>query len=127
MSIRVGVDIGGTFTDFCVYDDATGVMQTFKTFSTPTTPGAEVMNGVAELERRFGHPPADISYFTHGTTVGVNTVIQRRGAALALSLAPLLKPRLLVRKQSLWRCCTLMPIRRMNGLRAMRSWLPHLK
>jgi len=84
MSIRVGVDIGGTFTDFCVYDDATGVMQTFKTFSTPTTPGAEVMNGVAELERRFGHPPADISYFTHGTTVGVNTVIQRRGAALAL-------------------------------------------
>ena len=51
MSIRVGVDIGGTFTDFCVYDDATGVMQTFKTFSTPTTPGAEVMNGVAELER----------------------------------------------------------------------------
>ena len=84
MSIRVGVDIGGTFTDFCVYDDATGAMQTFKTFSTPTTPGAEVMNGVAELEQRFGHPPADISYFTHGTTVGVNTVIQRRGAALAL-------------------------------------------
>ena len=84
MSIRVGVDIGGTFTDFCVYDDATGAMQTFKTFSTPTTPGAEVMKGVAELERRFGHPPTDIEYFTHGTTVGVNTVIQRRGAALAL-------------------------------------------
>ncbi len=84
MSIRVGVDIGGTFTDFCVYDEQSGAMQTFKTFSTPATPGAEVINGVAELERRFGYPPSDITYFTHGTTVGVNTVIQRRGAKLAL-------------------------------------------
>jgi len=84
MSCRVAVDIGGTFTDFCVFDEATGALMTLKTFSTPATPGAEVMNGVAELERRYGKAPGEIAYFTHGTTVGVNTVIQRRGAELAL-------------------------------------------
>lgn len=84
MSVRVSVDIGGTFTDFCLYDEATGALSTLKTLSTPDTPGAEVMTGIAELGTRFGHPAGQISYFTHGTTVGVNTVIQRRGAELAL-------------------------------------------
>ncbi len=84
MSCRVAVDIGGTFTDFCVFDEVKGVMRTLKTLSTPKTPGAEVMNGIAELEARQGEPPQAIRYFTHGTTVGVNTVIQRRGAELAL-------------------------------------------
>ena len=84
MTCRVAVDIGGTFTDFCVFDEATGELRTLKTLSTPATPGAEVMNGVEELERRYGQTAGAISYFTHGTTVGVNTVIQRRGAELAL-------------------------------------------
>ena len=83
-SIRIGVDIGGTFTDFCVFDEATGVLGTLKVLSTPDMPGAEVMQGLTELRRRHGQMAADIGFFTHGTTVGVNTVIQRRGAALAL-------------------------------------------
>ncbi len=81
---RVAVDIGGTFTDFCVFDEASGELRTLKILSTPDTPGAEVMQGVAELDRRYGQPAAGIGFFTHGTTVGVNTVIQRRGAELAL-------------------------------------------
>ncbi len=84
MGIRVAVDIGGTFTDFCVFDEETGALNTLKTLSTPATPGAEVMTGIAELSTRYGYPAEAISYFTHGTTVGVNTVIQRRGAELAL-------------------------------------------
>lgn len=84
MSVRVSVDIGGTFTDFCLYDEVTGALSTLKTLSTPATPGAEVMTGIAELGTRYGHAAESISYFTHGTTVGVNTVIQRRGAELAL-------------------------------------------
>lgn len=84
MTCRVAVDIGGTFTDFCVFDEETGALLTLKTLSTPATPGAEVMNGIAELERRYGRAPSEISYFTHGATVGVNTVIQRGGAELAL-------------------------------------------
>ena len=82
--LRIGVDIGGTFTDFCVFDETTGSVLTHKTLSTPETPGAEVMNGIAELASRHGWQPDAIRYFTHGTTVGVNTVIQRRGAELAL-------------------------------------------
>lgn len=81
---RVAVDIGGTFTDFCVHDESSGSLTTLKTLSTPDTPGAEVLDGLAELQRRHGIPAAAISYFTHGTTVGVNTVIQRRGATMAL-------------------------------------------
>ena len=82
--LRLGVDIGGTFTDFCVFDETTGSVRTHKTLSTPETPGAEVMNGIEELASRHGWRPDTIRHFTHGTTVGVNTVIQRRGAALAL-------------------------------------------
>jgi N-methylhydantoinase A len=84
MSYRVGVDIGGTFTDFCALSEATGDIKTLKVLSAPDRPGSEVISGIEELERRYGIRPADISYFTHGTTIGVNTVIQRRGARLAV-------------------------------------------
>jgi N-methylhydantoinase A len=84
MTHRVAVDIGGTFTDFCVFDEGTGSLRTLKILSTPETPGKEVITGLHELERRYGQPPKDVSFFTHGTTVGVNTVIQRKGAPLAL-------------------------------------------
>jgi N-methylhydantoinase A len=84
MSYRVGVDIGGTFTDFCVFDEESGGLHTLKVLSTPEKPGEEVLTGIQELERRHGVAPGDISYFTHGTTVGVNTVIQRKGINLCL-------------------------------------------
>jgi N-methylhydantoinase A len=84
MTCRVAVDIGGTFTDFCVFDEAAGTLETLKILSTPDTPGQEVITGLGEIERRYGLPPSGVSFFTHGTTVGVNTVIQRRGAPLAL-------------------------------------------
>ncbi len=84
MSWRVGVDIGGTFTDFCVFDEDSGALHTLKVLSTPERPGDEVLTGIREIEQRHGVPPGDISYFTHGTTVGVNTVIQRKGINLCL-------------------------------------------
>ena len=84
MGYRVGVDIGGTFADFCVLDAETGRLETLKVLTTPTDPGAEVVRGIGELEQRFGVAAAAIDYFTHGTTVGVNAVIQRRGIKLAL-------------------------------------------
>lgn len=84
MSYRVGVDIGGSFTDFCVLEENTNKLFTLKVLSTPLTPGQEVVNGVRELERRFDIRPRDISYFTHGTTVGINAVIQRKGINLWL-------------------------------------------
>ena len=84
MSLRVGVDIGGTFTDFCVFDEDSGALHTLKVLSTPERPGEEVLTGIREIERRHGVTAGDIGYFTHGTTVGVNTVIQRKGINLCL-------------------------------------------
>lgn len=84
MSYRVGVDIGGSFTDFAILNEETAEVQTLKVFSRPDEPGAEVLNGIAALKTRYGIEPGRIGYFTHGTTVGVNTVIQRKGLKLAL-------------------------------------------
>ena len=82
MSYRVGVDIGGTFTDFFAFNDETFDTHALKVLSRPDDPGAEVLEGIHQLETRFGVKPNDISYFSHGTTVGVNTVIQRKGIRL---------------------------------------------
>ena len=84
MGYRVGVDIGGTFADFCAFDDATGELSTVKVLSTPTMPGQEVIDGLGALNDRFGIKPQDISLFTHGTTVGINAIIMRKGIRLAL-------------------------------------------
>jgi N-methylhydantoinase A len=84
MSYRVGVDIGGSFTDFALFDEEARSLKTLKVFSRPDEPGAEVLEGVRLVGERYGIRPEEITYFTHGTTVGVNTVIQRKGLRLAL-------------------------------------------
>lgn len=84
MGFRIGVDIGGTFTDFCALDDRTGSLVSLKVLSTPAAPGDDVAAGMRALLANFGISPADVSYFAHGQTVGLNTVIQRNGARLAL-------------------------------------------
>ena len=81
---RVGVDIGGTFTDFCAFDERTKQVHALKVLSTPETPGREVIEGLRQLEERFSVSPPEIAYFTHGTTVGVNTVLQKKGIRLCL-------------------------------------------
>ena len=81
---RIGVDVGGTFTDFCAFDERTKRVHALKVLSTPETPGREVLEGLRQLEERFGVSPSEIGYFTHGTTVGVNTIIQKQGIRLCL-------------------------------------------
>ena len=84
MAWRLGVDIGGTFTDLCAHNETTGTVHTLKVLSRPDQPGADVAKAIADLSSRHGVDLATVARFTHGTTVGVNTIIQRRGAALAL-------------------------------------------
>lgn len=84
MAYRVGVDVGGSFTDFAVLDDQTNALSTLKVFSRPDAPGEEILLALELLAARDNIDPADIVYFTHGTTVGVNTVIQRNGHDIAL-------------------------------------------
>ncbi len=84
MTWRVGVDVGGSFTDFAALNEADGRLVTLKVFSRPDAPGAEIAQGLALLERQHGIAAEAVEHFTHGTTVGINTVIQRNGARLAL-------------------------------------------
>jgi len=83
MSSIVGVDIGGTFADFVAVDRETGAIETLKVLTTPTQPGEDIRTGLARLAES-GLDLSAIQRFVHGTTVGVNTIIQRRGAKVVL-------------------------------------------
>ena len=79
-SYRLGIDIGGTFTDLHAMDEATGALYALKTPSTKGDPSDAVAHGIGELKRRFGIEPGEIAYFSHGTTLAVNTLLERNGA-----------------------------------------------
>ncbi|HTY76624.1 MAG TPA: hydantoinase/oxoprolinase family protein [Candidatus Bathyarchaeia archaeon] len=83
---RLGIDIGGTFTDFSLLDEATGELASFKSPTVPGDPGRGVLDGVRALVRERGFDPGAIDYLVHGTTIAINTVIQRNGASLGLLL-----------------------------------------
>ena len=68
---RLGVDIGGTFTDFALLDEASGALTVLKVPSTPARPSGSVVAGVEELRRRRGLDTAAIGAFVHGTTLAV--------------------------------------------------------
>jgi len=81
--VRVGVDIGGTFTDI-VLTRPDGTLLVNKTSSTPDDPARAVVSGLAALLRGGGIAPASVSEIVHGTTVGSNAVLQKKGAATGL-------------------------------------------
>ncbi len=81
---RLGIDIGGTFTDFSLLDESSGALQGFKWPTVPADPARGVLEGLAAFVRAAGVDPAAIGYLAHGTTIGINTVIQRNGARLGL-------------------------------------------
>jgi len=84
MSWRVGVDSGGTFTDVCLFDDATGRITVWKVVSTPDDPSRGIADGVVEGLALVGASPAAIGYFGHGSTVATNALIQHRGVRTGL-------------------------------------------
>ena len=81
---RLGIDIGGTFTDFCLMDGETGEVRIVKTPSSPDHPTRSVTRGIGMLSERHALDPGDVEYFVHGTTIAVNTVIERKGAVVGL-------------------------------------------
>jgi len=84
MAWRVGVDSGGTFTDVCLFDEASGAIAVWKVSSTPDDPSRGIAQGVAEGIARVGASPMNVTYFGHGTTVATNALIQHRGAPTGL-------------------------------------------
>jgi N-methylhydantoinase A len=81
---RIGVDSGGTFTDVCLFDDATGQVAVWKVSSTPADPSQGIGRGVEEGLAQVGAGAADVGYFGHGTTVATNALIQHRGVKTGL-------------------------------------------
>lgn len=81
---QIGIDVGGTFTDFVLYDPRHRQHAYHKEPSTPADPALAVRNGLATLIERCGLVPSDISLLLHGTTIGLNAIIQRRGARVGL-------------------------------------------
>ncbi len=81
---RIGIDVGGTFTDFVMADLSSGRFHTHKEPSVPDDPSRAVEDGVAALLARAALGPGAVELIVHGTTIGLNTIIQRRGARLAL-------------------------------------------
>ena len=80
MSYRVAMDIGGTFTDFVVVDEHAGVTRAGKTSTTPANPEQGVLEGLGD----FVPDLAQISFVVHGTTVGLNAFLERKGTRVLL-------------------------------------------
>lgn len=83
-SYRLGIDIGGTFTDFSLLNESTGEIAVLKTPSVPAKPEEAIFEGIRQLLAAGSIAPGSIAYLIHGTTLAVNTIIQRRGARSAL-------------------------------------------
>ena len=81
---RVGVDIGGTFTDLVLIDDETGSRAVGKVLTTPEDPSEGVESGLAELLGREGVDARQVGTIVHGTMLVTNALIERRGAKTAL-------------------------------------------
>src|SRR5581483_3987752 len=78
--MRVGVDVGGTFTDFVlVFDD--GTVRYHKVPSTPADPSAAILSGLEEIRTQWNATARDL---VHGSTVATNAVLERKGARTAL-------------------------------------------
>jgi len=81
---RLGCDIGGTFTDFVLLNEKTGEITVNKCLTTPTDPSDAVEQGIRELELKKGPYLEELDELIHGTTLVINSIIERKGAVTGL-------------------------------------------
>ena len=84
MSYRLGVDVGGTFTDLLLVDEKTGQLYTAKVPSTPDDASIGVFNGIERVCDNAGINPNKITSVMHGTTIATNTILTGTGAKVGL-------------------------------------------
>ena len=84
MAYMIGVDVGGTFTDFSVFEQESGKLSNYKDSSTPTDPSLAIIKGVRHVLETTGAAPTEIVYLAHGTTVSTNALIEKKGARVGL-------------------------------------------
>ncbi len=82
--IRIGVDVGGTFTDFVMVDEERDLIYTGKRLTTPDDPSAAILDGTARLLTEAGTDASKVHSIVHGTTLVTNTIIERDGAKIGL-------------------------------------------
>jgi N-methylhydantoinase A/oxoprolinase/acetone carboxylase beta subunit len=81
---RIGIDIGGTFTDFAMLDTATGGLSIYKTLTTPARPAEGALDGMRAFLHREGVAADQVTHVVHGTTLVANALIEQRGARVGL-------------------------------------------
>lgn len=81
---RIGVDVGGTFTDLVLHDAARNLVRTGKLLTTPDDPSEAILAGIARILREADLQPGDVHSVIHGTTLVTNTIIERTGAVVGL-------------------------------------------
>ncbi|MGH3058221.1 MAG: hydantoinase/oxoprolinase family protein [Gaiellaceae bacterium] len=84
MAHRLGVDVGGTFTDLLLVDDEKGDLFRVKTPSTPADPSEGVLVGIRRICEESGIEPGDLGFVMHGTTVATNAMLEAKGARVGL-------------------------------------------
>jgi N-methylhydantoinase A/oxoprolinase/acetone carboxylase beta subunit len=84
MTYRLGFDVGGTFTDFVLQDEQTGALLTGKALTTPDDPTRGVLDGARAVLDEHGIGWASVRQAVHGTTLGANAIIERKGARTGL-------------------------------------------
>jgi N-methylhydantoinase A/oxoprolinase/acetone carboxylase beta subunit len=77
---RIGVDVGGTFTDFIYVDDEAGKVEVYKTSTTPQDPSIAMMEGINAICEKLGIAHEEIQDIFHGTTIATNMVLEHKGA-----------------------------------------------
>ena len=82
--LRLGVDVGGTFTDHILFEEESGELFTFKTPSTPDDPSRSVLDGVHHFTRDRSQGLKGLGLVAHGTTVNTNAILSRTGAKAGL-------------------------------------------
>ena len=84
MASRLGIDVGGTFTDFLLFDETSRQVQLLKTPSTPEDQSIGILTGVQKIIAQAGISASDIKVLLHGTTVSTNIVLEEKGAKVGL-------------------------------------------
>jgi N-methylhydantoinase A len=97
--VRVGTDVGGTFTDFALHDERTNRIEVAKVLTTAPDPAEGVLRGFDILLKRAGIDAAQVTYLAHASTVASNLVIERKGPAIAVITTQGFRDVILIQRQ----------------------------
>ena len=81
---RIGVDVGGTFTDVAIVNEEDGTMGVAKVSSTPEDFGVGVLKAIEQALKKYNISPKDVSLLAHATTVVTNAILEEKGAKVGL-------------------------------------------